>query len=51
MTLGIDKRGFMLLSCSGGKYIVTPRTPVKIVKPKEKAEKTPKEKKQKKKAA
>lgn len=51
VTLGIDKRGFMLLSCSGGKYIVTPRTPVKIVKPKEKAEKTPKEKKQKKKAA
>ena len=34
-----DKRGFMLLESTDGIYIVTPRNPVKLVKPKEKAEK------------
>lgn len=51
INLSIDKQGFMLLQSSGGKYLVTPRNPVKIVKPKTKAEKTEKPKKKEKKKA
>lgn len=39
ISVKIDKRGFMLLESGAGVYIVTPRNPVKIVKPKEKTEK------------
>ena len=39
VSVKIDKRGFMLLESTDGIYIVTPRNPVKLVKPKEKAEK------------
>lgn len=49
ITVSVDKRGFMLLESGGGKYLVTPRSPVKIVKPKVKTENT--EKKIKRKAA
>ena len=39
VSVKIDKRGFMLLEGGNGVYLVTPRKPVSIVKPKEKSEK------------
>lgn len=42
VSVKLDKRGFMLLESADGVYLVTPRKPVSIVKPKAKPEKTEK---------
>lgn len=42
VSVKLDKRGFMLLESADGVYLVTPRNPVSIVKPKAKPEKAEK---------
>ena len=51
VSVKLDKRGFMLLESADGVYLVTPRNPVSIGKPKAKPEKAEKAEKKTQKAA